>query len=216
MDPGGISKAKGVLTNTVVGIVVALASWMIVDAVMVVFYNGSFGTWASIIKGNANDLCLTQKGSLPTDTLTQTQQTGVTVVTPATNCANSYTTILPGISWSASGSCCEKTKSNCTSIDGMLPTTIAQIKNIKAKCGAITITGGTEIGHSGEGTIGSHSGGSKVDVSQNLISCITGTSGRTIISSPSFGSAQVQDRCGNLYTWEGNHTDISVVAACSL
>jgi hypothetical protein len=43
---GDISKAKSVITNTVVGIVIALASWLIVDAVMVTLYKPTAQGWS--------------------------------------------------------------------------------------------------------------------------------------------------------------------------
>lgn len=74
-DPSGIAKAKGILQNTIVGIVVALAGWLIVDAVMAVLYDtgaktsgGTLGVWSSLVSSNG-DFCLKQAGSLPTDTL---------------------------------------------------------------------------------------------------------------------------------------------------
>lgn len=215
-DPSGISKAKGILWNTVIGIVVALAGWMIVDAVMAVFYNPAapLKAWSDIINWNGDE-CLIQAGSMK-DLKQAVPTAGVVVVPPAVNCATSYATSLPGINVSSTGGCCDKTKSTCTSLDGMLRITTQQIQNVKTKCGAITVTGGTEVGHSGEGSSGSHSGGSKVDISQNLISCIKGTTGSKVITPPSFGSSQVKDRCGNIYTWEGNHTDISVISTCPL
>ncbi len=85
-DSGGISKAKGILTNTIVGIVISLSAWMIVDAVMAVLYqspNGAWGTWSSLIVGKSGDLCLPQAGALPTGTLNQAAPsvaTGATAV----------------------------------------------------------------------------------------------------------------------------------------
>ncbi|MDP1689839.1 MAG: pilin [bacterium] len=68
VDSGGISKAKGILTNTIFGIVIALASWMIVDALMVVLYSGSegsskWGTWASLVTSGNLPACLPQQGT---------------------------------------------------------------------------------------------------------------------------------------------------------
>ena len=67
-----ISKAKGILCNTVVGIVIALAGWMIVDAVMAVLYNSTtpvsdgsvLKTWSNIITSGNQPFCLIQEGSL--------------------------------------------------------------------------------------------------------------------------------------------------------
>ncbi|MBI2025563.1 hypothetical protein HYT04_02120, partial [Candidatus Kaiserbacteria bacterium] len=39
VSPEGIKKAKGILWNTVIGIVIALAGWLIVNAVMAALYN---------------------------------------------------------------------------------------------------------------------------------------------------------------------------------
>jgi hypothetical protein len=59
------SKAKGYLWNAVVGIVLALSAWMIVDLVMAVLYDKDEvkSTWASLIVGNGNDLCLKVRGA---------------------------------------------------------------------------------------------------------------------------------------------------------
>ncbi len=68
VDPSGIAKAKGILLNTVVGIVIALAGWMIVDAIMAVLYNPSNPgeTWSSLITSGdlSKTLCIPLKGSL--------------------------------------------------------------------------------------------------------------------------------------------------------
>lgn len=70
-DSGGISKAKGILTNTIVGIVIALAGWMIVDAIMAVLYNPNassgqttLGTWSDLITSGGIGPCIKLAGSL--------------------------------------------------------------------------------------------------------------------------------------------------------
>ena len=83
VDPGGIAKARSILTNTVVGIVIALAGWLIVDAVMAVLYNSTtpvsdgsvLKTWSSIISSGDKPFCLIREGSLYK--LNQTTYTGV-------------------------------------------------------------------------------------------------------------------------------------------
>lgn len=73
VNASGISEAKKILTNTVVGIVIALSGWLIVDAIMAVLYNanapvgatgGVLGTWSSIVYGDSSKLCLIQEGAL--------------------------------------------------------------------------------------------------------------------------------------------------------
>jgi hypothetical protein len=80
-NSGAITKAKGVIENTVVGIIIAIAAWLIVDAVMSVLYHPSdstWGTWSSLIYGNANEMCLVQEGSLQTLNQTNLNVTGIT------------------------------------------------------------------------------------------------------------------------------------------
>lgn len=64
---GDISKAKNILTNTVIGIVIALAAWLIVDAVFAALTpNGqAFGKkWYELVSGGSVDPCLNVAGSL--------------------------------------------------------------------------------------------------------------------------------------------------------
>ncbi len=65
VNPGGRGKAKDILLNTIVGIIIALAGWLIVDAVMAVLYNpnAAGGTWSSIVTSSGNP-CLMQAGAL--------------------------------------------------------------------------------------------------------------------------------------------------------
>lgn len=62
-NPGLREDAKTILWSTIKGIVVALAAWMIVDAVMAVLYNpdGALGTWSSLV-GSSGLECLPQQG----------------------------------------------------------------------------------------------------------------------------------------------------------
>ena len=50
-----MNKARGIMLNTVIGIVIALAGWLIVAAIMSVLYHPSdstWGAWSSLIYGN--------------------------------------------------------------------------------------------------------------------------------------------------------------------
>src|SRR3989338_5721847 len=69
VDPSGISKAKSILLHTVVGIVIALAGWIIIDALMAVLYHptdpGLAGkTWSQLITSGGLDECLIQEALL--------------------------------------------------------------------------------------------------------------------------------------------------------
>ncbi|EAU83640.2 hypothetical protein CC1G_13099 [Coprinopsis cinerea okayama7 len=67
------------------------------------------------------------------------------------------------ITWSSSGNCKDKSKSNCTSLQDICSHTISGVIALKNGVGrSLTITGGTETGHA-SGTY-SHGTGYKVDL----------------------------------------------------
>ncbi|MDO8593356.1 MAG: pilin [bacterium] len=85
VNASGKEQAKKILMNTVVGIVIALAGWMIVDAIMAVLYNantpagtsgGVLGTWSSLIGSGGLAPCIPLAGSL-NQTVAGTNITGV-------------------------------------------------------------------------------------------------------------------------------------------
>lgn len=68
VNASGKEQAKKILLNTVIGIIIALAGWMIVDAVMAVLYVGSpgsaaWGTWSSLVTSGNSSPCLQQAGA---------------------------------------------------------------------------------------------------------------------------------------------------------
>jgi hypothetical protein len=73
VNAAGKEKAKGILLNTVVGIVISLSGWLIVDAIMAVLYNPKTvgQTWSSLITSGGVAECLPQKGAQPGDSLNQ-------------------------------------------------------------------------------------------------------------------------------------------------
>lgn len=64
VNPGGREQAKKILTNTIVGIVLALASWMIVAAVLTTLTGNSVNFYVAMITGNGGDVCAQQSGAL--------------------------------------------------------------------------------------------------------------------------------------------------------
>ncbi len=74
------SKAKNILTNAVVGLLLALAAWLLVDFIMKTLYNEKWGPWNSIL-GNAGSMCLATH-TPPAATGTTGGGDGVTTVTP--------------------------------------------------------------------------------------------------------------------------------------
>jgi hypothetical protein len=113
-----------------------------------------------------------------------------------------------GITWSSSGRCSDRNRSTCTSFTQINKATIAGVIAFKkaSRC-AVTITGGTEKGHS-PGTY-SHWNGYKVDISPNQCAdnYITGNfryAGRRVGDN----AKMYKSPAGNVYAREGSHWDI--------
>lgn len=113
-----------------------------------------------------------------------------------------------GITWSSSGGCTTRSKSNCTSFDQINDSTISGIITLDSASGcAINITGGTEVGHA-SGTY-SHYNGYKVDITPTA--CVTNYIKRnfTYQGPRSDGAPLYKSAAGNLYANEGSHWDIT-------
>ncbi|WP_343230743.1 hypothetical protein [Yinghuangia seranimata] len=112
-----------------------------------------------------------------------------------------------GVTWTSSGNCTTRSNSSCTSFDQINQDTVTGLKTLKSASGcAITVTGGTEVGHA-SGTY-SHYNGYKADINPN--SCISSyiTRNFTHIATRSDGAARYRSSAGNVYARESNHWDI--------
>ncbi len=56
MNPHNREMGRGVLMNAVIGLLIALCAWLMVDFIMKTLYNGAFGPWNSIL--GEGDYCL--------------------------------------------------------------------------------------------------------------------------------------------------------------
>lgn len=89
-NAGGKEKAKQILTNTILGIIISLSAWMIVGAVMAALYKppkdsggSTWGTWQELMVGGGADSCLDQPGSgAPAPTTPAPTTPPITVVPP--------------------------------------------------------------------------------------------------------------------------------------
>jgi hypothetical protein len=62
MNPGNRQKAKNMLGAAVVGFLVAMSAWLLVDFVMKAVYNeGQFGFWNSILDENSGRACIQEQ-----------------------------------------------------------------------------------------------------------------------------------------------------------
>jgi len=243
-NPGAVTKAKGLITQVVVGIVVMLAAWLIVDAIMAVLYKpdantGWTTTWSKLITSGGIGSCLEQAGALPDGTLNQKDVSNIEVASSSppsdtlqessirqrfaaagVDVNNDY--CVPIVS-----SCDGTPKQGCTNLSNMKEDTINQVialaravkSTIENKY--VVITGGTEPGHACG--IYSHQNGYKVDlgVTEALSKMITTNNSSIGQRTGDNGGSAYTDKCGqmngNEYVLESNpaHWDITVKGYCT-
>ena len=113
-----------------------------------------------------------------------------------------------GITWTSSGGCTTRSNPTCTSFEGIRQATIDGAITLKRASGcALTITGGTEVGHA-SGTY-SHYNGYKLDFSHTT--CLTGWihGTYTYIGLRGDGAPMYRAASGNIYADEGSHWDVT-------
>lgn len=113
-----------------------------------------------------------------------------------------------GIAWDSPGDCATQTDPTCTSFTGVRQSTIDGVVTLRRASGcAITVTGGTEVGHSTSTTY-SHINGWKLDLRLN--SCIAGYVDRSFAYQGLRGDGWPlwKAKSGNLYCKEGTHWDV--------
>lgn len=223
---------RKVLTNAVVGLLITLSAWLIVDFVMKTLYNGQWGPWNSLLTDQNSKQCLeiTQQGG---GTQTGGNNGGVTAqpggqtggnnngggVQPTGNEA-AVRSDLAAHGITVNKNACPagvpytQVSGGCTTVGGLTPTTIQQAKNMSAAWGGFQITGGNEAGHA------THDGGNRFDATGGIGAHITSlpaaTPAQIAASDIRAGSSGVYaDSCGNTYFNEGDHWHVTVFSACS-
>jgi hypothetical protein len=230
-NTGKIEKGKGVFVNVLIGIVIVLAAWLIIDTIMKAMFEGSalsgtqgFGGWNEIIcvqpviSGNVDIGQPQIPGQGGTQTPTQPGQ-----VSPGqyTQAEAEAALAAASIAVRSSGNCSDQNNNRCTSLQGMRQDTINQLLEIRRACPdcGIAVTGGTETGHA-VGSV-SHGSGHKVDISStfdpDLNAFLESRLARDGTRGGANGGPRYRDSCGNEYVRESSHWDISITnGKCSL
>lgn len=196
-----ISKAHSIFSNVLIGLIVALSAWLVVNAIMNALVDSDgegFGAW--------NQIECSSTVSIPEDTDTEDDDGDLVPSEPASDEyshdeANEQ--LNSGIGLYSSEDCFRSRDTGCTSLKGIKQNTIDTINAIQSGCDcSFTITGGTELGHA-DGEL-SHGNGYKVDIDDSAD--IT----NHIVSNPDItrdgernGSPRFVDANGNEYVLEG-------------
>jgi len=202
-NPSAMTAAKGMISNVIIGFVIVMAAWLIVDTMLKALLRDTdnFGIWNDLDGG-----C----GGFNTSAQVVGEDGEIVAVNPATGEqytdaeARALIAANPNISiWeSAPGR---------TQLGGINQATLNEVTRIQQACGcAVAITGGTESGHAPGAQ--SHSSGYKIDIDDTAAvnSYLTSTYVRN--GSRSDGTALYRDpnRPGVEYAREGDHWDITV------
>lgn len=201
-DTGAVSSARSIMTNSVIGLVILLGSWLIVNTILnLLVSEENMGKWYEI-----------QCTVLPPS---PTATTPNVVGSPSGSgpvAAGKMTDTSARELLKASG---VDTKTTNTSLEGINAKTVQDAIDLKKDCNcAITITGGTEgTGGHANGTM-SHGTGYKYDIRPNaqLDNYIENVSGWTKGTRNDNGTIITTYTApdGNIYAREGNHWDVLV------
>ncbi len=192
-DEGAWTKAKELFTNVVIGIVLILAAWLIVDTLLKGLTGRGLDDWTQEL----------QMSSPSPTTPTANNNYGVSSTGQYTDAEARAALADAGIGvWESSP--------GRTSLYNINQATIDEAVRIKQACGcAVTVTGGTESGHA-PGTY-SHSSGYKIDLddSPGINNYIT--SNYTYAGRRSGDNAAIYNAPnGAIYYKEGDHWDVLV------
>lgn len=166
--------AKKKLTNALIGIIIVLAAWLMVDTLMRVVLPGDagvivgWGPWNQVecfvqteavefVREGADAVDITQDVVAPPaagaggDGLAQAEAEGALAGA--------------GVEVSSSGGCSDPSDPTCTSLEGMQAATVDEVLELAGAVGAenVVVTGGTETGHSRSGAY-RNDNGYKVDL----------------------------------------------------
>lgn len=203
-NQANLENARKIFGNVLLGLVIVLTAWLIVDIVLTVFTEKDFGFWSDI---KCNEYAEVSQVNFDTISTTPADQ--------KTEAENRALIALLDVGVNNPNACPAGQTTGCTTTAGIKAQTIGYVGNTKKQCdevvGAtcdITITGGSEGGHKGGTSPGSHGGGDKVDIraTQNVATYLekqvaSGTF--TKVEKPTFGDAQYKDsQTGAVWTLE--------------
>lgn len=210
-----IQKAHKIFQNTLVGLIIILAAWFIIDTIMKTFTGDALLPWNRIE-------CAERTGPIDPNAGTVPPSGGSPPPSAPTGGGPVYTheeaaAILQdaNITVVSSTGCIGPKNTGCTSLEGIQQDTLDHIVSVGQACNcAVTVTGGTEDGHAA-GTF-SHGNGFKIDL--RLTDELNTYLMENLRRAGKRGSHdRYVDACGNEYVLEGDHWDIAVTnGVCSV
>ena len=139
-------QARGIITDAIYGLVLALIAYFILYVIN-----------PDLVTLRISSLATTASPTTPIPA--SASPTGVAVPATSTSSGDTYTHAdavaalsAKGIMTTSSGSCSDPKRKECTSLEGIPKSTIANVIALKEKSGcSFNVTGGTETGHKSHG-----------------------------------------------------------------
>ncbi len=235
-NPTNITRAHGIFRSVIIGFVIALSAWLVVQTILHSLVKKNFfltGTWNSLTcapdgerprESSITDMFSFLRGGVSGGaggigtTETPRAQTGDVYSDQAARAALagacSGTTCF---TYTSTGGCSNANQSSCTSLDGVQKTTVDRLVALQRECNCtINISGGTETGHGTSGAGNVHTNGSAFDISKG------GSLDSVIMKYPSAGTVSIGGGArapahkapdGTLFINEGSHWHLQLPGA---
>ncbi len=180
-NPGNVSRAHKIFINTVIGLIIVLASWLVIDVIMktLAHQSGPYsGPWDGILcNAESNMNCVPVLEGITTTLVGDALPSGGVPQTPAPPPPAAPTGGIIGSGtrvtdaqarqiFSDHGFSVWESAPGATQFEGMREETVRGALRIAAACPTcdLTITGGTEAGYHAEGEGQTHANGYKIDL----------------------------------------------------
>lgn len=206
-NQAALSEAKEKFTNSIIGLLIVLSAWILVDTIMRGLLSGGqgvitgYGPWSRVECSIQSATGIVREGNNPEFASANG------AVNPVNPTEATVSGVLPADKFTilSSGNCTDRTSSSCTSLDGIRPTTLQRVTELQQQVGVpFVITGGTETGHA-DGQY-SHGNGYKVDIRPN-----NELNNYIYSNFTKIGATKYQDTNGNTYyRHEPDHWDVTI------
>jgi hypothetical protein len=149
-NENNLGKAKKVFWSVFWGLVIVLASWLIINVILSILTpGGGLNFWTAKAHECQDYAVVTDSSGGSTVVVTTTRSSGPTL----SNAEATARLNAAGITISSSGNCSDPSNSSCTSLEGIPESTVTSLIALKQQCPTcnIVVTGGTETGHATHG-----------------------------------------------------------------
>lgn len=234
-NKNNLDQAKKIFTNTLIGFVLILGAYLIINLIVFTFTGSGIGNIKCVqaeqqplLNGGTDQNPIYTQDFTCENPASSRESLQRSKVTSAGLEINREYSCPDGVTYQEYQVRCGSTTYGCTSLANVRDEVLDYAIDVKRQCDEalgvdcnITITGGSEEGHAGyENTPGSHGAGDKFDLSytdqlEQYIQSQVAAGNFTVVQDPQFGTAQyIDNETGAVWTNETTHYDICNGSSC--